>query len=105
MTKEINNEIHHQSYGEKIIGKNRLMTGDCSKLKGDCTDIQGDCTKLEGDCSGIYGDCSSLEGNCTGLEGNCTGVSIDFDSYEIIEEDREKGVEISAVISTFALAK
>ena len=70
-------ELYYFCNGEKIYGKNKNMTGDCSGLSGECT---------------------GLRGECTGLRGGCSGLSGNFDDCEIPAEERENGVNIEDLI-------
>jgi len=90
--KRINKELYYYVDGEKIIGRN-------SNLSGDCSNLYGDCSNLSGNCSGFYGDCSNLSGNCSGLSGDCSGLSGDFDDCKIPEEYRIAGINLSDLIN------
>ncbi len=68
------------SDGRKVEGMNRDMRGDCSGLRGDCSGLGGECSGLKGLCTGITGDCSHLVGN--------------FDQCELLQKDRDNGVDI-----------
>lgn len=46
---------------------------------------------LTGDCSGLWGDCSGLNGDCSGITG-------DIDLCEISDDEREKGLDLSALV-------
>jgi len=58
--------LYYYKNGKRIDGRNPDMTGNCT---------------------GLRGDCSNLQGNCSGLRG-------DLDDCEIIDQDREKGIDI-----------
>ena len=49
-------ELCHYINGEKFLGKNELMHGNCADLCGDCSSLSGDCSGLKGDCTGLWGD-------------------------------------------------
>ena len=91
-------KLYHYLNGEKIEGKDKYMTGDCSRLSGDCTELSGECSGLIGNCSGLRGDCTSLRGDCSGLIGDCSGLRGDLDYCDITADDREKGVNIIDLI-------
>ncbi len=54
-------------------------------------ELRGDCTRLIGNCSGLRGDVSGLRGGVSELRG-------DLDECEILEEDRQRGVNIHDLI-------
>ena len=64
--------------GEKIIGPNPDLSGDCTNLRGDCTDLSGDCSYLRGDCTDLSGD---------------------LDKCEITSEERQKGVNVEDLVA------
>ena len=37
------NFLYHYVDGERIEGKNRQMSGNCSNLRGNCSNLRGDC--------------------------------------------------------------
>jgi len=83
--KRINKELYHYVDGEKIIGRNSNLSGNCSGLYGDCSNLSG--------------DCSNLSGNCSNLSGNCSGLYGDFDDCKIPEEYRIAGINLSDLIN------
>ena len=76
--------LYHELDGQKVLGKNPNMSGNCFGLVGDCTGLAGDCSGLFGDCTGVYG-------NCVGVWGN-------FYECNLTKEDREKGINIRELI-------
>ena len=42
LKKESATELYHYKNGEKVLGKNKLMLGNCTGLSGDCTGLWGD---------------------------------------------------------------
>ena len=66
---------------EKLVGKHRGLSGNCSNLRGDCSSLRGNCSSLRGDCSSLRGDCSGLSG--------------DLDLCEITDEERRAGIDIN----------
>jgi hypothetical protein len=74
----VKQKLYHYANGEKIIGPN-------TRLQGDCSGLSGDCTGLSGNCSDLSGNCTDLSGNCTGLSGNCTGLSGDLNEIPLAE--------------------
>ena len=91
LKKESATELYHYKNGEKFLGKNKLMHGNCADLCGDCSSLQGNCTELWGNCTGLWGDCSGLSGDCTGLRGN-------LDFCEITDSDRQSKINIKDLI-------
>ena len=76
--KKIKKELYHFINGNKVIGANPNMIGDC-------TGLEGNCTWLRGDCSGLYGDCTGLRGN--------------LDACDITNEERKQGIDINDLTS------
>ena len=85
--------------GEKIIGPNPDLSGDCTNLRGNCTGLRGDCSYLSGDCTNLRGDCTDLSGDCSYLRGDCTDLSGDLDKCEITSEERQKGVNVEDLVA------
>ena len=48
LKKESATELYYYINGEKVLGKNELMRGNCTRLRGNCTGLWGDCTGLRG---------------------------------------------------------
>lgn len=56
--------------------------------------------KLSGDVSGLRGYVSGLRGDVWGLSGDVSGLSGDVDDCGLTDEEREEGVEISALVAS-----
>ena len=84
LKKESATELCHYINGEKFLGKNKLMHGNCADLCGDCSSLQGNCTELWG--------------NCTGLWGKCTGLWGDLDLCKITDLDRQSKINLDDLI-------
>ena len=85
------NFLYHYVDGERIEGKNRQMSGNCSHLIGNCSNLRGNCSCLGGNCSNLSGDCSGLSGDCSNLSG-------DLDACDISEEERKNGIDIGSLV-------
>jgi len=58
-----------------------------------------DGVKVSGAPTVVIGDLSGIRGDLTGIRGDLTGIRGDLDDAEILTpEDREAGVDISALI-------
>ena len=40
-------QLYYFEDGQKVIGPNPNMTGNCLGLRGDCSELRGDLTKIE----------------------------------------------------------
>ena len=105
LKKESATELYYYENGEKVLGKNELMHGYCTRLRGNCTGLLGNCSGLWGDCTGLSGnctdlcgDCTDLSGNCTWVHGSCTGFSGNLDLCEITDSDRQSKIKIKDLI-------
>ena len=62
------------------------------------TGISGDVSGLRGYVSGLSGDVTGIRGDVTGLSGDATGIRGNVDDCEITDEEREKGVDVKALV-------
>jgi len=70
---------------------NALLVGDVSRLVGSVSQIYGDVSNIRGDVSNLSGDVSFLIGECTGYYGH-------INSGMFTEEEKARGVLISALV-------
>jgi len=60
--------------------------------------LSGDVSGLSGDVSGLRGDVSGLRGDVSGLRGDVSGLSGDVNECEIMDDERENGINIKDLI-------
>ena len=53
-------QLYHYANGERVVGPNPNMSGNCTGLSGNCTDLSGNCTDLRGDCTGLRGNLNDI---------------------------------------------
>ena len=78
--------------GVKVLGVPEGISGNLTNIRGDLSGISGDLTSISGDLSGI-------RGNLSGIRGNLTGIYGDLDTCSITTEERDRGIQISELIS------
>jgi len=74
------------------------LSGDVSGLSGDVSGLSGDVSGLSGHVSGLSGYVSGLSGDGSGLRGDVSGLSGDVHECEIMDDERENGINIKDLI-------
>ena len=69
-----------------------------SFIRGDVNGIRGDVTGIRGDVTGISGDVNGIRGDVNGISGDVTGIRGDVNDCDILDIEREKGVEIISLV-------
>ena len=81
-----------------IRGDVNGIRGDVTGIRGDVTGIRGDVTGISGDVNEIRGDVNGIRGDVNGIRGDVTGIRGDVNDCDILDIEREKGVEIISLV-------
>jgi len=79
--------------GVKVLGVPEGISGDLTFIYGNLTGIYGYISE------NLYGDLTGIRGNLTGIRGDLTLISGDLDACSITTEERDRGINISELIS------